>query len=55
MPRAATWRTSIGVSQQNDSSTETRNYYLYMAKNYSTLAEVVKLNTTQETREQRLF
>ena len=38
----------------NDSSSETRNYYLYMAKNYSTLAEAVELKTIQEAREQRL-
>jgi hypothetical protein len=38
----------------NDSSTETRSYYLYMAKNYSTLAEAVELKTIQEAREQRL-
>jgi hypothetical protein len=33
----------------NDSSAETRNYYLYMLKNYSALAAAVKLKTTQET------
>jgi hypothetical protein len=38
----------------NDSSAETRNYYLYMVKNYSTLAKAVKVKTTRETREQRL-
>jgi hypothetical protein len=38
----------------NGSSSETRNYYLYMAKNYSTLAEAVELKTIQEAREQRL-
>jgi hypothetical protein len=37
-----------------DSSAETRHYYLYLANNYSTLAESVKLKTTQEGREQRL-
>jgi hypothetical protein len=32
----------------NDSSAETRNYYLYMVKNYSTLAEAMKLRQLEK-------